>query len=362
MSQTELACFARMSVATRSPGSSNRPRGSSKLGPARLRERARGLTLTPGQYTRVTQVALAALAVIVITGATVRLTGSGLGCPDWPKCYGRALPPLDTHAVIEYGNRVVSGLVGIVAVLASLLAWRRRPYRRDLALLGLLLPLGVVAQAVLGGILVRDQLKPTMVMVHFGLSMLILVAATILVWRAGHEPGAQTRMLGVRSTRQMWTVRGLVGLGAVTIVAGTVATAAGPHSGGTHGQVIERLNFKGASTLDWTIHRHGDLGALLGLGAVLLWWWLRRTGAGRDVRRAVGWVCVLLVAQGAVGLIQYYTELPAELVWVHVTLATLTWLALLWAAAAAGRPSARIAAQTTEAPVTRAGVRERLPA
>src|SRR5437660_4949870 len=142
-----------------------------------LSARTSGFTVTPRQYERVAQIALGALTLIVITGAAVRLTGSGLGCPDWPRCYGKALPPLDTYAVIEYGNRVVSGLVGVVAVLASILAWRRRPFRRDLAVLGLLLPVGVIAQAVLGGFTVREHLKPGFVMAHFALSMLVLAAA-----------------------------------------------------------------------------------------------------------------------------------------------------------------------------------------
>src|SRR3954453_6335058 len=146
-------------------------------------------TLTPAAYQRVAEGALAALTVIVFTGAAVRLTGSGLGCPDWPKCYGGVAPPLKLHAWIEYGNRLVSGLVGLAAVAAGVLAWRRRPFRRDLAALGVLLPLGVVCQAVLGGFTVRHHPAPGFVMGHFGLSMLILVAAVSLAWRAGHEPG-----------------------------------------------------------------------------------------------------------------------------------------------------------------------------
>src|SRR3979409_1133752 len=90
-------------------------------------------TISPQTYARVSLVALAALALIVLTGAGVRLTGSGLGCPDWPKCYGRAVAPLETHAIIEYGNRLLSGLVGLAAVAAGLLAFRRPPFRRDLA-------------------------------------------------------------------------------------------------------------------------------------------------------------------------------------------------------------------------------------
>src|SRR5438034_487277 len=141
-------------------------------------------TISAHTYARVTLVALAALSLIVLTGAGVRLTGSGLGCPDWPKCYGQAVAPLETHAIIEYGNRLISGLVGLAAVAAGALAFLRRPYRRDLAILGVLLPVGVVGQAVLGGFTVRNHLAPGFVMGHFGLSMLILIEAVALSCRA----------------------------------------------------------------------------------------------------------------------------------------------------------------------------------
>src|SRR3954465_8440001 len=150
-------------------------------------------TLTPAAYQRVAEIALAALTVIVFTGAAVRLTGSGLGCPDWPKCYGGGAPPLETHAWIEYGNRMISGVGGVAAGAAGALAFRRRPFRRDLAVLGVLLPLGVISQAVLGGFTVRNHLAPGFVMGHFALSMLILIAAATLVWRARYEPGERPR-------------------------------------------------------------------------------------------------------------------------------------------------------------------------
>src|SRR3954463_5109033 len=185
-------------------------------------------TLTPAAYQRVAEIALAALTLIVFTGAAVRLTGSGLGCPDWPKCYGGVAPPLETHAWIEYGNRLISGFVGIAAVAAGALAWRRRPFRRDLALLGVLLPLGVVSQAVLGGFTVRHPLAPGFVMGHFALSMLVLVAAFALVWRARYEPGERPRSL---DRVGVWAVRGLLALGALTIFFGTGAHATGAPRG-----------------------------------------------------------------------------------------------------------------------------------
>jgi cytochrome c oxidase assembly protein subunit 15 len=311
--------------------------------PAKLRRLWRWLdrklpTFSPAVVRRGAEVALAALTFIVFTGAAVRLTGSGLGCPDWPKCYGGVAPPLETHAWIEFGNRLISGLVGLVAFGAAFMAWRRRPFRRDLWRLSVLLPLGVLAQAVLGGFTVIYHLAPGFVMGHYALSMLILIAAVALVWRARHEPGGRQRSTD-RPTG--WAVRALLGLGAVTIVVGTAATAAGPHAGGAGtGDEIDRLEWKGADTLDWAIRQHGRIATVLGLAAVAVWFLLRRRRADAHVRRAVTVACVLLAAQGVVGAIQYRLELPAELVWVHVALAACLWLALLWATAAAGRLAA----------------------
>lgn len=290
--------------------------------------------MSPEAFARIGLIALGALTLIVFTGAAVRLSGSGLGCPDWPKCYGRVIAPLETHAVIEYANRLLSGAVGLAAIAAGIAAWLRRPFRRDLALLGLALPLGVVAQAVLGGFTVRYHLAPGFVMSHFGLSMVILVAATALVWRARHEPGERPRSADRLSA---WAVRGLLALSAVTIFVGTAATAAGPHAGGMEGQTINRLEFLGAQTLDWAIKQHARLASLLGVAALLVWVLVRRRGARPDVRRALTVLLGLLAAQGVVGLAQYRLELPAEIVWLHVVLASLTWVAVLWATAAAGR-------------------------
>jgi cytochrome c oxidase assembly protein subunit 15 len=290
-------------------------------------------TLTPAQYRRVAYFALAALGVIVLTGAAVRLTDSGLGCPDWPKCYGKALPPLSSHALIEFSNRAISGLVGVIAVLAFVLAFRRRPFRRDLAWLSATLPLGVLAQAVLGGFTVREHLAPGFVMGHFGLSMIVLIGAVALAWRATYEPGSRSRSndrLGV------WLVRALVPLGALTIFAGTAATAAGPHSGGLSGERIHRLTFKGNDTLTWVVHRHATIAALFGVAVIGVWLLARRRGPERTIEPLTV-LGVLMAAQGLIGSVQYELRLPSDIVWVHVGLATATWLSLLWVVAAAGR-------------------------
>jgi cytochrome c oxidase assembly protein subunit 15 len=303
-------------------------------------------TISSERYRRLADVSLALLALIVLTGAAVRLTGSGLGCPDWPKCHGGVIPPADTHAWTEFGNRLLSGVVGFVVAAVSLLAWRRRPFSRRLAWVGTLLPLGVLAQAVLGGFTVRNHLAPGFVMGHFGLSMVILVAAVALSWLARYEPGERPRTL---DARLVWAVRGLLAWATVVLAAGAVTTASGPHAGsaGT-GEIVPRLEFFGVDTLDHMIHWHGRSGTILGLGCLAVFFWLRRQGAARELVTSVGAACVLVGAQGVVGGVQYLLHLPAELVWLHVAIATATWLTLLWSVGLAGSP----------APRRQAGVRE----
>jgi cytochrome c oxidase assembly protein subunit 15 len=311
----------------------------------RLRELTNGYTVTPEQYVRFAYAGLIALTLIVLTGAAVRLTGSGLGCPTWPKCYGNVYPPLRTHALIEFSNRILTAPVSIAAGLAWLAAVRRRAYRRDLVWLGALLPLGVVAQAVLGGFTVKGELDYGWVMGHFALSMLILVAAVVLVWRATHEPPEDSwsrRPVDAPGAPDatdpaiVRALRWLVALGALTIFAGTAATAAGPHAGGSPGQKINRLDFDGRGTMDFVIHRHAEIAFVFSLAAVLVWWLARRRQAPEGVQRPLTVLCVLLALQGVVGLDQYYTHLPTELVWLHVALASGVWVCLLWSACVAG--------------------------
>src|SRR5688572_3805327 len=278
------------------------------------------------------------LVLIVFTGAAVRVTGSGLGCPDWPNCYedGRLTPELGTHSYIEFGNRMLTSVVGISAVAALVLAFSRRPFRRDLALLAALLPLGVLGQAVMGGLTVLYGLAPGWVMAHFLLSMLILVGAGALVWRArpSWEPGQRAGDVVV--ARGVW---GLPALGGVTLFAGTAATAAGPHAGGSGtGDIVERFQFKGEDTVGWLIDRHGALAALLGVLAILTWWVARRRAADAALVHRLARVCLLMAAQGVLGLVQYQLEVPAEMVWVHVALATLLWVGIVLAAVQAGSP------------------------
>jgi cytochrome c oxidase assembly protein subunit 15 len=301
-----------------------------------MRERLR---VSPHQYFIVSAVALVALTVIVFTGAAVRVTGSGLGCPSWPNCYenGRLVAETNSHALIEFGNRMLTSVVGFAAAAAGLLAFLRRPFRRDLAILGVLLPLGVLAQAILGGLTVWYGLAPGYVMGHYALSAAILVAAGALTWRARPAfTGRREAAADLATTRAVWA---MFVLGAITLAVGTAATAAGPHAGGSGtGDVVHRLNFFGADTLSWLINRHGWLAAALGILAVGTWWLARRRGADPVLRERLTRICLLMALQGVVGLVQYRLKLPAEVVWVHVALATVLWVGIALAAVQVGSP------------------------
>jgi cytochrome c oxidase assembly protein subunit 15 len=313
------------------------------------------LSVSPQRYALITFIALGALSLIVVTGAAVRLTGSGLGCPDWPKCYGQVVAPLEFHAVIEYGNRLLTGFVGLAVIAACALAWFRKPFRWHLALFGALLPIGVLGQAILGALVVKHHLKPELVIGHYILSMILLDAAFALAWCARYAPHERRRSsdrLGV------WSVRALVPIGQLTILLGTITTASGPHPGDHRGEIVQRFDFRGSETLAWMVQRHGAMAALFGIAAVAVWLILRRRGGDRRALRPVGVLIGLLAAQGVLGIVQYAAELPAGLVWLHIVLAVLTWLAVLWSVGAAGRLEPRDA----PAPADARGERELVPA
>jgi cytochrome c oxidase assembly protein subunit 15 len=310
-----------------------------------MRKRLASITITPSAYAVLALSAFAILVLIVFSGAAVRTTGSGLGCPDWPDCKGTFLPAPDTAAWIEYSNRLLSTVVGIVCVAAGVLVYRRRPFRRDLVRPAMVLPVGVVAEGALGAAAVGLDLSWPVVIAHYLLSLVLLLAATVLVWRMRREEGAPRPagdLVAVIATRV------LVAYGAVIIVLGTLTTAAGPHAGGARtGDVVERLDAFGVHTFRSLIHLHGHLAAVMGFTAIAVWALAWRRGAGQELRRALTGVCLLLGLQGVVGLIQYYNDLPAAVVWVHASLPAMLWALLVWSWLAAGKPLPASAPRTT---------------
>ena len=278
--------------------------------------------LSPAAYRRVTLVALVALAAIVVTGAAVRLTGSGLGCSDWPACEPGRLAPreaTDTHAMIEFVNRAITGLVSaavIVAVLGSLL---RRPRRRDLVWLSVGLVAGVVGQIVLGGLTVLLDLAPPLVMGHFLLSMALLADAAVLHHRAGRTGGRTVSVVGPE-TRTLGRL--LVAATALVVLTGTVVTAAGPHAGDDRARRLD-LAVSDAARI------HGVAVILVVVLVLVVLWHLDRDRAPRGPIRAGRTVLAVVVAQAGLGYTQYFTGVPALLVGVHVLGAVVLWLAVV---------------------------------
>jgi cytochrome c oxidase assembly protein subunit 15 len=306
-------------------------------------------TISPQRFTQLAWFTLGLLMVVVITGAGVRLTRSGLGCPDWPKCHGGTLPPANINSIIEYGNRVLSGLVSVVGIAVWIASYRRRPRRRDLTLISAFFPVFLITEAALGALTVKHDLAPGYVMAHFGVGMLVLIASVALVWRCRSDEPREPAELPRPLWAMLWT---LLPLGAVVVFAGTVATAAGPHAGGQKNQPVNRLDFKGDETLRWAVHAHGHIAAALGVLALASWLYLQATNGPRAVFVPVTVATLLLGIQGLIGHIQWDNKLPAGLVFVHVSLACATWVALLWSVAAAGtkvparQPSTRSTAAT----------------
>jgi len=313
-------------------------------------------TLSPAAYRRVTLVALVALAFIIVSGAAVRLTGSGLGCPDWPTCADdRVVAPLEYHAMVEFVNRTITGLVSLAVIVAVLGSLRRLPRRRDLTWLSLGLVAGVLGQIVLGGLTVLFELKPGFVMAHFLLSMVILADAVVLHDRAGRpDSEASADVEKSRPARvvdpDLRRLAGLVVVAAgLVLFLGTVVTSSGPHGGDEN---AERLQF----ALPDVARFHGaSVFLLLGLILVTLWR-VRSARLPAAVLRRGEALLAVSVAQGAIGYVQYFNGVPALLVGFHVAGAAAVWVASLrfllsFAGPAGGSPEGGSAGSaTTEAP------------
>jgi cytochrome c oxidase assembly protein subunit 15 len=283
---------------------------------------------TPAAMRRIAGAGVIANAGIIMTGAAVRLSQSGLGCPDWPDCTARSLVAAHTrgdpmiHTWIEFGNRLVTVVVMAVAVAVTIAAWRYRPAgarRRGIVWLAAAQPLGVVAQAVLGGIVVLTKLDPIWVSVHFLLSSAV-VALAVVLWTRCAEGDVPARRL-VRADLRILSVA-VVPVVALMLAAGTVVTGTGPLAGAADTPRYH-LPLAGVTQL------HADIGWVLGTLAAVLAVCLQLTGAPQRARR-LGWLLLGLVGvQGIIGYSQYFSGLPAGLVWVHVTGSVLIWIVAL---------------------------------
>jgi cytochrome c oxidase assembly protein subunit 15 len=266
--------------------------------------------ISPRTYRALTLVALLAVAFIIVSGAAVRLTGSGLGCSDWPTCEeDQLVAPLEYHAMVEFVNRTITGLVSVAVILAVLGSLVREPRRRDLVWLSLGLVGGVLAQIVLGGLTVIFELKPPFVMGHFLLSIVLLADALVLHHRAG-QPDAPPRLVVPR--RDLVLARVVFVVTCIALFTGTVVTAAGPHGGD---EDVERLSWP----LPNVARVHGITVAVLTVLALLLVARAHRDDVPARFRIAVFAFAAALVAQAVIGYVQYFNGVPALLVGIHVT-------------------------------------------
>lgn len=298
--------------------------------------------MSPSTYRKVTITALVAVCLIVVTGAAVRLSGSGLGCSDWPNCNDdKFIDVSTTHGAIEQINRLFTFAVAAAVVAAVLGAFKRRPRRRDLTRLSIVIALGVPMQGVVGAIVVFTDLNPFANQQHFLLSMVLVALGTILVRRSGEaedEFGNVQRapVVGAGTAKQVWAITILTGL---ALVSGTFVTGAGPHAGDE-----EAKRFEVAIS---TVARIHGLTVMLTIAvAVALLWRLRsRPGDRKSLDGSLTTWMILAVAQAGVGYTQYFNGVPAVLVGIHVALATGLWLATVQlqlstsAATAVSRPA-----------------------
>lgn len=312
----------------------------------RIRARLQSLgraPISPDAYRRLTLVALLALGAIVVTGAAVRLTGSGMGCPTWPSCEDSSLVPRGAtggHGWVEFLNRVFTGAVSVAVALAVLGARRRAPYRPELTRWAWGLVAGVVAQVLLGGAVVLLHVAPIAVAGHYLLSAVLVWNGVVLHHKAS-EPDGPRRPL---ATPPLFTQsRALVALGGLVLVTGTLVTASGPHGGD---EAADRLGF--SITTVARVHSL-TVWAFLALAVVVL----VLVGRGDADPAVVGRGRVLvaiLAAQGALGYVQYFAGVPELLVAGHVLGSVLVWVAVLRLHLSLTAPIAAPASATTGQP------------
>jgi cytochrome c oxidase assembly protein subunit 15 len=304
-------------------------------GVATVLPKLRSVELAPSRFRTIATAAACGLLVIVATGATVRLTDSGLGCEHWPGCTkGNPLPAKDYHAFVEYGNRVISAFTIALTLLSWLAARRTLGLPRSVRWLAAAAFLGTLAQAPLGAVTVYSHLNPWLVMTHLFLSLVVLAIGVLVAVEAWRLATAD-----VEPYLPLWARRAilaLVALNLALLLSGAFVTAAGPHPGGV---AVRRLwSFEPAV---WLHVRVSAAFALSFLVALAYLWRNRLRWPG--LYRATLAVFVLLLVQMAIGEIQYRTKLPWWLVLAHVVTGTAVWAGMVALAALFRRPIAAVA-------------------
>ncbi|GGP71007.1 cytochrome b561 [Streptomyces calvus] len=280
-------------------------------------------TPDPRTVRRAALAALVMAVVIVVTGGAVRLTGSGLGCPTWPKCTEDSITTtseMGLHGVIEFGNRLLTYVLCAAVGWAIVAARSQKPYRRGLTLLGWAQFWIVMGNAILGGIVVLVGLNPYTVAAHFLLSSALIAVATVM-WQRTREGDGEPRPLVGKAVRQLvWC---MVAVSVLLIAVGTVVTGAGPHAGDS--SEVPRM------PLDWeTVSKlHAVLAWIVVTLTFALWFVLKAVDAPAAPLARTRELFVILLAQGAIGYVQYFTDLPEVLVGLHMFGSCVMWIWVL---------------------------------
>lgn len=295
-------------------------------GTSRLARAAGHLPAVPARWVRPLLLAnLVGEVGIVVTGGIVRLTGSGLGCSTWPECQPGSFTPVRTpassyHDLVEFGNRTLTGVVSVLALVSLWVVMTRWPQRRRLHLVAVGVLAGIPAQAVLGGISVLTGLNPWSVMPHFLLSMVLVALSAALVRGASDDMSGPGELVVHPLARTL--ALGTSAVGAVVLLLGVIVTGSGPHSGDADRPA--RTGFD-PRFVSWM---HADA-VMLFCGLVIATLVAVRISATTDeARRAWTMVLLVTVAQGLIGYVQYFTKLPVLLVLVHMLGASLLAVAL----------------------------------
>ncbi|WP_228983087.1 heme A synthase [Streptomyces sp. DH12] len=280
-------------------------------------------TPSPRTLRRAALSAVVMTVVIIVTGGAVRLTGSGLGCDTWPKCTDDSLfatPEQGLHGAIEFGNRMLTYVLSAAVGWAIIAARSTKPRRRSLSRLGWLQFFIVASNAVLGGITVWMGLNPWTVAGHFLAANALLTVATLTWVRAGEGDGAPRPRVPGPVRKLGWT---LVGVSGVLIAAGTGVTGSGKHAGDSSDVPRMPFDYETAAQV------HAAFAWLVCVGAVAMFFVLRVVDAPDDVRARGRDLLVIVVAQGGLGYLQYFTGVPEVLVGAHMLGSALLWVAVL---------------------------------
>ena len=320
----------------------------------------RSFSISPAQYQKITRISLLLLAFIIVTGAAVRLSGSGLGCSDWPTCENDQLVAEidDVHAMVEFVNRVITGFVALAVIIAVLGSLFRTPKRKDLTYLSIGLVFGVIVQVIVGALVVREHLPPSLVITHFLVSMVLVWNAVELDHRS-RLPDRADKSLPAKTLKGLTKL--LLAIGVVVIVTGTIVTGSGPHSGAEKQQILEALENQGETPAISTLEVERlpfdvpDVARIHGISVMIfllltlrVLFMIKRNSPtllpnGQNLMAAI-------IVQAGIGYLQYFTGVPALLVGIHVAGATLIWVMILRLYLAVHQPIPKKSKIATQSP------------